>query len=116
MVKSLYLVALELASGQTAEIGSDGNIKFGQKRLSVMHHIEFQSTNVMSYIPLHEIIDGKSTEWQEKVRHSVVILGYDGRNIHSIDTPIGPLTAHRFFVCGLMSLYKTSLLSDLEPR
>jgi len=38
------------------------------------------------------------------VQQSVVILGYDGKNIHSIETPLGPLGAHRFFNCGLMSL------------
>ena len=37
-------------------------------------------------------------------REPVVILGYDGKNIHSIETPFGPIGAHRFFICGLVSL------------
>jgi hypothetical protein len=42
--------------------------------------------------------------WQEKVKGAVVILGYDGKNIHSIETPIGKLGAHRFFIYGLRSV------------
>ena len=40
------------------------------------------------------------------MKGAVVILGYDGKNIHSIQTPFGPLGAHRFFITELMSLVK----------
>ena len=33
-----------------------------------------------------------------------IVFGYDGKNIHSIDTPLGAVGAHRFFIFGLLSL------------
>jgi hypothetical protein len=69
-----------------------------------MHRIEFPTTNSLNYIPLHEVLGDADKSWQAKVRQSVVILGYDGTNIHSIETSIGALGAHRFFICSLLSL------------
>jgi hypothetical protein len=104
MVKSLHLIALEMASNQKAEIGPSGSVRLGKTRLDLKHHIVFPTTNSLSYIPLHEVISDAANTWQTKVKQSVVILGYDGKNIHSIETPLGPLGAHRFFICGLISL------------
>ena len=104
MVKSLQLVALEMASNQNAEIAPSGFVRVGTTRLDLMHHIEFPRTNSLSYIPFHKLMSDTAKTWQVKVQQSVVILGYDGKNIHSIKTPLGPLGAHRFFICGLLSL------------
>ncbi|HYV28799.1 MAG TPA: CHASE2 domain-containing protein [Candidatus Eisenbacteria bacterium] len=106
MVKSLQLVALEMASNQKAVIEPSGFVRLGKTRLALMHHIDFPTTNSLSYIPFHEVMSDTSKTWQTKVQQSVVILGYDGKNIHSIETPLGPLGAHRFFICGLLSLAK----------
>jgi len=106
MVKSLQLVALEMASNQKAGIAPSGFVRLGTTRLALMHPIDFPTTNSLSYIPFHEVMSDTSKTWQAKVKQSVVILGYDGKNIHSIETPLGPLGAHRFFICGLMSLAK----------
>ena len=108
IVKSLHLIALEMASSQKAQIESNGKIiRLGEKRLDVMHRIDFPPANSFSYIPLHEVLSDSAKDWQAKVEHSVVILGYVGKNIHSIDTPVGRLGAHRFFISGLMSLAKS---------
>ncbi|HTL56048.1 MAG TPA: CHASE2 domain-containing protein [Candidatus Limnocylindrales bacterium] len=107
MVKSLQLVALEMASNQKAEVDSAGFVKLGTARLAMMHSIDFPSTNSLSYIPLHEVVSNTSKAWQAKVQGAVVILGYDGKNIHSMQTPLGPLGAHRFFISGLTSLANT---------
>jgi hypothetical protein len=104
MIKSLQLVALEMASNEKAQIEPSGFVRLGTTRLDLMHHIGFPTTNSLSYIPLHEVLSDTSRTWQAKVKDSVVILGYDGKNIHSIETPIGPLGAHRFFICSLMSV------------
>ena len=106
VVKSMQLVALELASNQKAEVDASGLVKLGAARLEVMQSIDFPRTNSLSYIPLHEVMSDTSEAWQAKVKGAVVILGYDGKNIHSIQTPLGPLGAHRFFITELMSLVK----------
>jgi len=49
VVKSLFLVALEMASDQKAQIEPAGVIKLGDERLEVMHSIDFSSTNSVSY-------------------------------------------------------------------
>jgi len=107
MIKSLQLVALEMASQQRAEIEPSGSVRLGTTRMDLMHHIDFPTTNSLSYIPLHEVLSDTSRTWQAKVKDSVVVLGYDGKNIHSIETPLGTLGAHRFFICSLMSLART---------
>jgi hypothetical protein len=106
VVKSLQLVALEMASSQKAEIDDSGLVKLGPSRLEAMHAIEFPVTNSLSYIPLHEVVGDTSKAWRRKVQGSVVILGYDGKKIDSIQTLGGPLGAHRFFITSLLSLAK----------
>jgi hypothetical protein len=109
MVKSLWLVALEMASNQKAHVDPSGDIRFDKEQIgiNVTHHINFPSTNSLSYIPFHEILSNAAKTWQGKVRQSVVIIGYDGKKIHSIDTSMGSLSAHRFFIYGLLSLSKS---------
>ena len=106
VVKSLQLVALEMASNQKAEVDTDGMVKLGAARLDLMQPVDFPKTNSLSYIPLHDVMSDASKAWQAKVRGAVVLIGYDGTNIHSIKTPLGPLGAHRFFIIELMSLVK----------
>jgi hypothetical protein len=104
VVKSLQLVALEMASGQKAVVDPAGFVNVGTARLEMMHLVEFPKTNSLSYIPLHEVMSDTSRSWQAKVKGAVVFIGYDGKNIPSIKTPLGPLGAHRFFIAELMSL------------
>jgi hypothetical protein len=106
MVKSLWLVVLEMASGQKAQVEPSGRIRFADKNppLDLMHHIRYGSTNSLSYVPMHEILGDTGKSWQPKVENTVVIIGYDGKNIHTIDTAIGPVGAHRLFIYGLLSL------------
>jgi hypothetical protein len=107
VVKSLHLVALEMAYDHTAQIQPSGTIRLGEKELDIMHHIDFPPTNSLAYIPLHVVVNDTAKGWQIKVQQSVVIIGYVGKKIHSIQTPMGPLSAHRFFIAGLMSLSKS---------
>jgi hypothetical protein len=104
LVKSLQLVALEMASNQKAEVDPSGFVKVGNAHLDMMHRIAFPATNSLSYIPLHDILNQDPATWRAKVEGSIVVLGYDGKNIHSIDTPLGAVGAHRFFIFGLLSL------------
>jgi hypothetical protein len=106
VVKSLQLVALEMASNEKAGVDASGMVKLGAARLDLMQSVDFPKTNSLSYIPLHEVMSDTSKAWQPKVIGAVVIIGYDGKNIHSIQTPLGALGAHRFFITELMSLVK----------
>jgi len=106
LVKSLQLVALEMASNQQAQVEPSGVVRLGKTRLDLMHPIVFPNTNSLSYIPFHEVLSDTTKTWQAKVQQSIVILGYDGKNIHSIETTAGPLAAHHFFIFSLMSLAK----------
>ena len=105
VVKSLHLIALEMASNERAKI-EKGLIKLGMARLEAMQPVDFRKTDSLSYIPLHEVMSDTSKSWQAKVKGAVVFIGYDGKNIHSIQTPLGPIGAHRFFIIELRSLVK----------
>ena len=104
LVKSLQLVALEMVSNQTAQADGAGFVKLGSARLELMHEIVFPATNSISYIPFHDVLSQEPSSWRTKVEGSVVVLGYDGKNIHTINTPLGAVGAHRFFIYGLLSL------------
>jgi hypothetical protein len=116
MVKSLHLIALEMASDKKTVIDPAGFVRLGGKQIELMHEIRFPATNSLTYIPFHEVISERSKNWQSKVEKSIVILGYDGKNIHSIETPIGPMGAHRFFINGLLSVAKSFEEADEQRK
>ena len=109
-VKSLYLCALELALGERAQIlpGQSVTIKGqaipmdGKNQVA----IEFPAKDEIEYVPFHELLSGGIEP--KRLEGKVVILGYDGTMIHSLDTPLGKIRAHRAFFYGLESLYKKS--------
>jgi hypothetical protein len=111
MVKSLYLVALEMSNDCNARIDRSGNIYLDKQRFAKVsngrHAVTLPVSNSLQYIPFHEILAGADKDWKSKVRNTVVIVGYDGKSIHSFDTSLGPVTAHRFFIFALMSLAKS---------
>ncbi len=108
-VKSLSLCALEMATGRTATFSQPGEIRLGNRKLSIndrgMHSINLQTTNRLIVLPFHQVLEKSPLEWSSSVSGSVVILGYDGEHIHSIPTKAGSLKAHQFFVHSLLSLY-----------
>jgi hypothetical protein len=103
-VKSLFLVALEMATHEKSTLDPAGSLHLAGKRLDLTHKINFPATNSLDYIPFHEILNPTSKTWQANVAKSIVTIGYDGTKIHSIETPAGPLSAHRFFITALGSL------------
>jgi hypothetical protein len=104
MFKSLHLVALEMATRKTATVDDSGDVLLAGKRLDLFHEIKFPATNSLDYIPLHDVLSTTSKTWETKIKNAIVIIGYDGPKIHTIETPLGPLGAHRFFIVGLRSL------------
>jgi hypothetical protein len=107
-VKSLYLCAVELALGQTAEVFPGKRLVIGKQEVALTEESELSVTmpvkDELDYTPFHAVVDGKVK--LSFFENKVVILGYDGTNIHSINTSLGKIKAHRFFCYGLASLYR----------
>lgn len=109
-VKSLWLCSCELALGQSANIEPGTRITFGKKVLPLDSKNQFTAPlpkqDALKYIPFHTLLDG--TVPVGTLRGKVVILGYDGPGIHSFETPIGKIKAHRLFVYALQGIYEQS--------
>ena len=107
-VKSLYLCAVELALGQTAEVFPGKKLVIGKQEVALTEESEISVTlpakDELDYTPFHDVVDGKVK--LKCFENKVVILGYDGTKIHSINTSSGKIKAHRFFCYGLASLYR----------
>ena len=107
-VKSLYLCAVELALGQTAQIFPGKRLVIGKQAVALTEESEVSVTmpakDELDYTPFHDVLDGKVK--LHFFENKVVILGYDGTKIHSINTSSGKIKAHRFFCYGLASLYR----------
>ncbi|HUR46434.1 MAG TPA: CHASE2 domain-containing protein [Candidatus Saccharimonadales bacterium] len=106
-VKSLFVCAIELAIRQQALITPGEKIAFGRKSLALdprnSIRIKLPARDDLSYIPFDKFLSGEIASRQ--IRGKVVIMGYDGPQMHSFQTPIGPVKAHRLFVYALQSLY-----------
>lgn len=104
-VKSLYVTALELESGNMADYSSGSRVSFGKRSLSFNsageHPLPIRLKD-FTYVPFHQVLNG--TIPAEKFRGKIVILGYDGTRIHGIKTSRGEIKAHRLFVQSLMAL------------
>jgi hypothetical protein len=109
-VKSLYLCALELAGGVRAGIDQPGRVMLGSRSILMndagQHPIRFPQADTLDYIPFHEVMAARPEALRARFQGTVVILGYDGNQIQRIDTKIGQIKAHRFFVLQLNALYR----------
>jgi hypothetical protein len=111
-VKSFYINALELETGQSANYSSGTNVTFGTRSLSFDKFGEHAITTdleSLDYIPFHHVLDG--TVPDDRFRGKVIILGYEGNRIHAIHTRWGEIRAHRLFVQSLLALHR-----DLQER
>jgi len=110
IVKSLYLCALEFAAGLPAAFDQSNRVTLGSRSIAMndggQHPIRFPAADQIAYVPFHELLAAKAASLRPTFQGTVVILGYDGNKIQTIDTKIGPIRAHRFFVHQLEALYK----------
>ncbi|MDB6053645.1 MAG: hypothetical protein JWN25_1168 [Verrucomicrobiales bacterium] len=106
-VKSLWLCCVEAATGQTAKIEPGRKVAFGGKSASINTDdevtVDLPDPAKISYIPFHLILD--KTAPPGAIAGKVVILGYDGPNIHDFPTKYGKVKAHRLFVACLKGFY-----------
>lgn len=107
-VKSLIVCCIELTTGKQAVIEPSQRLRFGMHELPVDAHncvsVKLPAKDDLEYIPFHRLAAGEMPVSQ--IKGKIVILGYDGPQIHSIPTSIGPIRAHRFFVHPLKSVYE----------
>jgi len=107
-VKSLVVCAIELATGKPAVITPGKSLSFGEQRLILdgknQTTAKLPETDVLKYIPFHKLLDKSAPA--SALAGKVVILGYDGPKIHSLETSIGKVKAHRLFVYSLKGIYE----------
>lgn len=106
-VKSLLLAAIELALGEKAVIEPTkqlrvGAIKFNLDNLNRVK-VRLRSEPDFNYIPFHHVM--QQSDWSNRVKNKVVILGYVGPKIPRIQTELGSISAHELFVRILKILF-----------
>ncbi len=109
-VKSVCLSAIELATGRKALIEPGRQIRFGDLTLP-LDELNRVSTTLtpakpapVSAVSFLSLLDGQADA--AALKGKVVILAYDGPNIHSADSPLGKMGAHRLFVAVFRALYE----------
>lgn len=107
-VKSLALCSIELALGMEATIHSTNGISWGKLHLTTDKAFQVQAhvpkEDKLTYLPFHQLLEEESA--MKKLTGKVVIIGYDGPNIHTFETAAGKMRAHRVFVHSLASIYQ----------
>jgi hypothetical protein len=106
-VKSLYLCTLELMTGCKAEITATNVVWFGRRSLAVgphwQHDVKLPPKDEMQYVSLKRLLTDDQTI--PELVGSIVVLGYDGPKIHTLNTSIGNVRAHRYWWYTLHGLY-----------
>jgi len=106
-VKSLVVCCIELVTGTRAVV-SDGKMMFGSSGLRMDARdcvmAKLPAKDDLAYIPFNDFLTGAVPA--SRIKGKIVVIGYDGPQIHTISTSIGPIKAHRFFVYALRSVYE----------
>ncbi|MGV3755761.1 MAG: hypothetical protein ACO1QS_10305, partial [Verrucomicrobiota bacterium] len=107
-VKSLVLCSMEMVPGQSAVIEPGKKISIGQKtwKLDTKNRLagNLPKADDLKYVPFHQLLDRSAPA--KLFAGKVVILGYDGPKIHTLDSAIGKVKAHRMFVYSLRGIYE----------
>jgi len=108
VVKSLYLCALEESVEKGTFKISEKALKGERSTLQIVSgsnvKISYPKEDNLRFFSATDLLTDKIS--QKNLKNKIVILGYDGRKIHSLDTPIGKIKAHRIFCYGLFSLHQ----------
>lgn len=107
-VKSLVLCSMEMALGKSAVVELGKKITIGQKtwKLDPKNQLtgKLPKADDLKYVPFHQLLDKSAPA--KLFAGKVVILGYDGPKIHTLDSAIGKVKAHRMFVYSLKGIYE----------
>lgn len=106
-VKSLTLVALEMATGERAHIVSGDRVELGKRQIRIDEDNQICLTRLdvrePPYLSFSLLLEGKVDARQ--VRDKVVVIGYDGSKMHALTTSAGLIKAHRLFYVGLVDAF-----------
>jgi len=103
-VGSLHFHALESIYGSAFEI-KHGELHLAGKMVSLNQKGEFEYEwlpyEVHPYVSLIDLLNGNVIA--EKIRGKYIVFGYNGKDIHKLDTPVGSMNAHLAFYHSLVS-------------
>jgi adenylate cyclase len=106
-VKSLATCCLELAFGARANIAPRESLMIAGKSVSLdnfsQFRVKFPARDDLDYVSFLDFIHGRISP--DAVKDRVVIIGYDGQGMSTINTPVGKLKLHRAFCYGLLAAY-----------
>ncbi len=106
-VKSLTLVALEMATSERAQVVSGERVVLGKRQIRIDEDNQIRLTRLdareLPYVSFSALLEGKVDARQ--VRDKVVVIGYDGSKMHALTLPTGPVKAHRLFYVGLLDAF-----------
>jgi CHASE2 domain-containing sensor protein len=108
VVKTLVLCCLEAATGGKAVIDPGKMLTLANGTtlpLDPQNRVpaKLPTKDELNYIPFHNFIAGKTPA--KDLAGKVVIIGYDGEKIPVVQTPVGPVRAHRLFVRQLRTVW-----------
>src|SRR5882724_6800778 len=96
---SLYLATVELMVAAKVSVEPNKFIELAGRRLALdiknRVHLPWPTEDKLRYVPLLDLLNGKAGP--DALKDKVVILAYDGKQMQTIDTPIGRVKAHRLF-------------------
>lgn len=111
-VKSLTLVALEMAARERAQIISNERVLLGKRQIKLDENNQIRLGKIEArdpaYTSFSQLLDGKAGA--ARLRDKVVVIAYDGSKMHALTTSAGPIKAHRLFYLGLLDAW-----SQLAP-
>jgi hypothetical protein len=108
LVKSVYRCAIELAAGEPVAVEPGKGATLGKRRVALdglsQLKVEFPKKDEIDVISLVDVLDGKVE--RPRVEGRVVIFANDGAKMHTVETPMGAVKAHRAFCHQLFSAWR----------
>lgn len=108
-VKSLWVEALELATGSPAVIEPAARVRVGPRSLPLDQNNQLKVVVGKEPVVVHSLLDlleGRVTRPQ--IEGKVVVLGYDGEKMEKMATPAGSMRAHRWVLISLIAVWEAS--------
>ncbi len=103
---SLYLSAAESILGEKLTIEPNVQLSLGSRTvpLDARNRVQlpYPKRDTLDYVPALDVLHDVPS--LARLRGKVVLLAYDGSQMHTFPTPIGPIKAHRLFYYELLAL------------
>jgi hypothetical protein len=103
--KSLWFSILQYALPSLKTNGK--YLSYGNKKLLINKYgeipVQYPPKDTINFISFYDILHGDIDKSQ--IAGKIVLIGYDGNLIDSLNTPIGKIKAHRIFYYSLVNIY-----------